>query len=32
VITSVFLSILPHTRMVLLEETPIQSLGQILAL
>jgi hypothetical protein len=30
--TSVFLSILPHTRIVLLEETPIQSFGQIFAL
>jgi hypothetical protein len=30
--TSVFLSILPHTRMTLLEETPIQSFGQIFAL
>ena len=32
VITSVFLGILPHTRMVLFEETPIQSLRQTLVL
>jgi hypothetical protein len=29
---SILLSILPHTRMILLQETPVQCLGQVITL